>query len=83
MQIILEPSKYMCESILKCSNNNLSKQEFDWMVTAEVSRKLHDYSINELKLPIAYIFDIRYCRNIPMFEELYKFYDKFVEDHYH
>ena len=62
MQIILEPSEYMCESTLKWSSENLSKQEFDWAVTAEVARKLHDYCINELKLPIAYIFDIRYCR---------------------
>ena len=36
-----------------------------------------------LKYSIAPLFDIRCCRNNPMFDKLYELYDEFVDAQYH
>ena len=36
-----------------------------------------------LKYSISPLFDIRCCRNNPMFDKLYELYDEFVDAQYH
>ena len=83
MQFNLKPIYLICDSINQCVYDNLTKEEFDWKVTTEVGNKLQDYYINVLKYPIAPLFDVRCCRDNPMFDKLYELYDEFVDEQYH
>ena len=77
MQIILEPSIFMCDSIYYYQLTG-DKEGFDKMIMSEVPNKLKSDFTNTLNFIIVPLFDIKYNSGFEMFSKLYEAYDSLI-----